>query len=462
MNDLMRVPPEELRAAGSDLIQLSAAASRVQSTVRQQWGRLDHGWQSYARAGVEEQYAETLREIERMALMLQQLGEALAKTANIIEAADQEAVAFFHLDEAQSGTGKPPSIVVPPPAEAPPGDAQTPLPDNMQELAQRIMDLPEDRPIEIIEIAPGEYLVLFRGTASTQDVPHNWGAAALSGMGLPGDYELQARDLILATVPAGSVLHFAGHSQGGIVAANLADNQDFVDQYSLKNVIMFGAPQSSVKNPDVDYYRYAALGDPTPALSRFALVTGDLSAMIFTAGVAALSQTLTYSGEYDPYDIRIAHASYGGAPELAATPLPFTITQGGQTYALQPPTTSIGYGFDQLLYGDSSWDRLGGGVNLLWGTGVSLTLSIIDTFSENWTYPLPESVRDGVDRYLDRTYEAVTELPMPTEVAEAAVNYVVDVANSDNLGDVADATVDVLGAAWNETQQFFATILYGK
>ncbi|HNT78769.1 MAG TPA: WXG100 family type VII secretion target [Anaerolineae bacterium] len=71
MNDIMRVSPEELRAAANDLLQLSGEVSHVQSTVRHHWGRLDAGWQSYARAGVDAQYDETVREIERMALMLE-------------------------------------------------------------------------------------------------------------------------------------------------------------------------------------------------------------------------------------------------------------------------------------------------------------------------------------------------------------------------------------------------------
>jgi len=63
MSEWMRVPPEELRAAAGDLMQLSGETRRVQSAVRQQWSRLDRGWQSYARAGVDAQYDEAVREI---------------------------------------------------------------------------------------------------------------------------------------------------------------------------------------------------------------------------------------------------------------------------------------------------------------------------------------------------------------------------------------------------------------
>jgi len=110
MNDLMRVPPEALRAAASDLLQLSGEVSHVQSTLRHHWGRLDAGWQSYARAGVDAQYEETVREIERMAVMLEQLGAALVKTAEIVEAADRDAAAFFLVEEVKAGRGKAPGL----------------------------------------------------------------------------------------------------------------------------------------------------------------------------------------------------------------------------------------------------------------------------------------------------------------------------------------------------------------
>ncbi|HNT78138.1 MAG TPA: WXG100 family type VII secretion target [Anaerolineae bacterium] len=105
MGDLMRVPLEDLRAAANDLLQLSWDTQRVQRAVQQQWSRLDAGWQSYARAGVDAQFDETVREIERMAVMLEQLAQALAKTANTIVTADMTAAAFFNVEMPQPGSG---------------------------------------------------------------------------------------------------------------------------------------------------------------------------------------------------------------------------------------------------------------------------------------------------------------------------------------------------------------------
>ncbi|HNT78767.1 MAG TPA: WXG100 family type VII secretion target [Anaerolineae bacterium] len=137
MSDLLRVLPEELRAAANDLLQLSGEVSHVQSTVRHHWGRLDHGWQSYARAGVDAQYEETVREIERMALMLEQLGAALVKTAEIIAAADRDAAAFFAVEEVKPGGGKAPGLakLMPDDAPLPPWEA---LPNKMRDLVESL------------------------------------------------------------------------------------------------------------------------------------------------------------------------------------------------------------------------------------------------------------------------------------------------------------------------------------
>lgn len=125
MNDLLQIPPEELRAAASDLLRLSADVARVQSAVRHHWSRLDAGWQSYARAGVDAQYHETVREIARMAAMIEQLAQALAKTANALETADRDATAFFTAEEVKPGGGEVSDFVgSPPEAGARPGRAK--------------------------------------------------------------------------------------------------------------------------------------------------------------------------------------------------------------------------------------------------------------------------------------------------------------------------------------------------
>jgi len=147
MSDLMRVPPEELRAAASDLLQLSGEVNHVQRAVRHHWGRLDAGWQSYARAGVDAQYEETVREIDRMALMLEQLGAALVKTADIIETADRDAAAFFTVEEAQMGGGKAPGLAKMLPDGIPPQPQRPPTPTPIPTLTPTPASAPTPTPI---------------------------------------------------------------------------------------------------------------------------------------------------------------------------------------------------------------------------------------------------------------------------------------------------------------------------
>jgi len=58
-----------------------------------------------------------MREIERMALMLQQMAEALVKTADLIEEADRGAAGFFDLEKTQTSSGKPPGLAAPLPQD---------------------------------------------------------------------------------------------------------------------------------------------------------------------------------------------------------------------------------------------------------------------------------------------------------------------------------------------------------
>ncbi|MBN1877935.1 MAG: hypothetical protein JXA33_27185 [Anaerolineae bacterium] len=72
------------------------------------------------------QYHETTREIARMAAMIDQLAQALAKTANALETADRDAAAFFTVEEVKTGGGKAPGLAkgVPDGAPLPPWEAE--------------------------------------------------------------------------------------------------------------------------------------------------------------------------------------------------------------------------------------------------------------------------------------------------------------------------------------------------
>ena len=138
-------------------------------------------------------------------------------------------------------------------------------PRNMQDLAKAVTDLYKTgTPIRVVEIGNNEYLVLVTGTKSGQ-VANNWNSAIRSGLGLPNDYQDQLKGILMG-LPPGAVINLVGHSQGGIVSNNIAIDSEVNHHLTIKSVTTFGSPVSATPNNDVDYRRYAVLGDPVPLL----------------------------------------------------------------------------------------------------------------------------------------------------------------------------------------------------
>jgi WXG100 family type VII secretion target len=96
----MRIVPDEMRAAASDMGRLSDEARQVQEILQRSWRRLDYGWQSYARENVDSYYRDSVQELHRVKLVLEQITLALRNTVDWIEAADQESAGLFEEDSA--------------------------------------------------------------------------------------------------------------------------------------------------------------------------------------------------------------------------------------------------------------------------------------------------------------------------------------------------------------------------
>jgi uncharacterized protein YukE len=107
----LRLLPEELRAAAGNLGALSDNTSQSQQILSRAWARLDAGWDTYAEADINSYYNEAMNEVSRMVAMLAQMGEALGKTTDLIQAADQTNATRF--GEQNSNPA--------PPAATPPG-----------------------------------------------------------------------------------------------------------------------------------------------------------------------------------------------------------------------------------------------------------------------------------------------------------------------------------------------------
>ena len=80
-----------------------------------------------------------------------------------------------------------------------------------------------------------------------------------------------------AEVPADAQVVMVGHSQGGAVAYNLANNEEFNKKYHISNVVTYGAPLNNLESQDkslphqFDLTQVSHVGDPVPALTPYSV-----------------------------------------------------------------------------------------------------------------------------------------------------------------------------------------------
>ena len=83
------------------------------------------------------------------------------------------------------------------------------------------------------------------GSSGTEDVSNQstgWITNLKSGFEQNNPGLRNAKDAILRTVPAGSNLVLAGHSQGGMIAQQLAADPDIKRRYHVISTTTFGSP----------------------------------------------------------------------------------------------------------------------------------------------------------------------------------------------------------------------------
>jgi hypothetical protein len=79
-----------------------------------------------------------------------------------------------------------------------------------------------------------------------------------------------------AHIPPGSPVMLVGHSQGGIIAATLASDHSFVQQYGVTNVLTYGAPIDHLDiDPSVRVLQVQHGNDLVPRLDLGGIRTGD-------------------------------------------------------------------------------------------------------------------------------------------------------------------------------------------
>ena len=75
-----------------------------------------------------------------------------------------------------------------------------------------------------------------------------------------------AKAAIQENVEPGSMIVLAGHSLGGMVAQQLADDRDLKDQYDIVSTVTFGSPLLRPGQREGDVRRLGDAGDPVPQL----------------------------------------------------------------------------------------------------------------------------------------------------------------------------------------------------
>ncbi len=91
----LRLPPGEMRGTAAELGRLSGDAEQAQGRLQESWRRMDGGWEWYAAEDINGYYGRAMDRLDRMAGVLDEMGQALCKTADLIEAADLAAAGLF-------------------------------------------------------------------------------------------------------------------------------------------------------------------------------------------------------------------------------------------------------------------------------------------------------------------------------------------------------------------------------
>lgn len=93
------------------------------------------------------------------------------------------------------------------------------------------------------------------------------------------------RAIQAANIPAGSPVLLVGHSQGGIIAAQLASDPAFVERYGVTNVLTYGAPIDHVEvAPGVGVLQVQHAADVVPRLDLGGWGTDHAQAPTVTLG----------------------------------------------------------------------------------------------------------------------------------------------------------------------------------
>lgn len=84
-----------------------------------------------------------------------------------------------------------------------------------------------------------------------------------------------------AGIAPGEAVEFAGHSQGGIMAAQLAANPNVRSRYNVVSVVTAGSPTATIAPADVPVLSYENSGDIVPGLDGYATQGDNVTTVMF-------------------------------------------------------------------------------------------------------------------------------------------------------------------------------------
>lgn len=113
-NPLQVIPPDMLSASAAFAALGDETAQAIAATQRE-WGRLDAGWRSYAKAGVDAEFDALGVALQRKEVMMRAIGTALAESARALAESDAAAAALFGADALAPQPGGPRSPFIEPP-----------------------------------------------------------------------------------------------------------------------------------------------------------------------------------------------------------------------------------------------------------------------------------------------------------------------------------------------------------
>ncbi|MDR2252595.1 MAG: GPI inositol-deacylase [Bifidobacteriaceae bacterium] len=203
----------------------------------------------------------------------------------------------------------------------------TGAPAGMGDVTQRILDLARSRSEDTTKIGITKvvskagavsWLVTIPGTATPDITSPNPAGMLTNFLAVAGDPNVIGLATCAALRDAGAKkgepVVLAGHSQGGIVSAQLAADEDFNSLYSVAGILTLGSPIGAMKPPvGQQWMSIEHVQDPVPALSPTSEYGSRHTAVI--RDLAEASDEDLHEAQSDP---EVAHtgSTYRATAEL--------------------------------------------------------------------------------------------------------------------------------------------------